>query len=34
MTTTATPGYDLGTLLLARGVSPLEVRQGLATTFQ
>ena len=34
MTTAARLAYDVGTLLLARGDAPLEVRQGLATTYQ
>ena len=34
MTTTTAPGYDLATLQQARADSPLEVRHGLATTYQ
>ena len=34
MTTATGNAYDLSTLLLARGGAPLEVRQGLATTYQ
>ncbi len=33
MTLTTDQGYDLATLQRARGDSPLEVRQGLATTY-
>ena len=33
MTITTDQGYDLATLQQARGDSPLEVRQGLATTY-
>jgi hypothetical protein len=33
MTITTDQGYDLATLQHARGDSPLEVRQGLATTY-
>src|SRR5919202_6188526 len=33
MTIATDPGYDLATVQRARGDSPLEVRQGLATTY-